>query len=109
MRTEHLLKKLEGIHTLQSAMSILNVNKQKATYYIHRLRKAGYVKTARSANSMRIYSISFENKLGGTSYEELLNKASPVKLATAITHRIYGKTPTPEEIVVHAVKSKSLR
>src|SRR3989344_6912672 len=109
MKKEHLLKKLEGVHTLQSVMSLLHVDKQKAIYYIHRLRKEGYVKTARATNNMRIYSISFENKLGGTSYEELLNAISPVKLSTGTVHRIYGKVPTTEEILIYALKSKSLR
>jgi len=109
MKREHLLKKLEGVHTIQSVMSLLNVDEQKAIYYIHRLRKAGYVKTARASNNMRVYSISFENKLGGTSYEELLNAVSPVKLATGTVHRVYGKVPTAEEMLVHAVNTKSLR
>ncbi|MBI4151004.1 hypothetical protein HY492_02680, partial [Candidatus Woesearchaeota archaeon] len=67
------------------------------------------MKTARMANGSRVYSISFENKFGGTSYEELINKASPVKIATGATHFIYGKTPTPEEIIIHAIKTMSLR
>ena len=108
MKKEHLLKKLEGVHTLQSVMSLLHVDKQKAIYYIHRLRKEGYVKTARATNNMRIYSISFENKLGGTSYEELLNAVSPVKLSTGTVHRVYGKVPTAKEMLVHAGKTKSL-
>jgi len=100
---------LEGVHTLRSVMSILGVSRRKAVYCIHRLRKKGYVKTARARDNTRIYSISFENRLGGTSYEELLNKISPVKLATGSIHRIYGKTPSPEEIMVYAIKSRSLR
>ncbi len=109
MHKEELLKRLEGVHTLQSVILVLGVKRQQAAYYIHRLRKAGYVKTARSSNGNRIYSISFENKLGGTSYEELLNKISPIKLAVGVIHRFYGKTPTPEEILVYAVKRGSLR
>ena len=96
MHKEKLLKQLEGVHTLQSVMSVLGVNRLQAIYYVHCLRKAGYVKTARSPSGNRVYSISFENRLGGTSYEELLNKISPVKLAVGVIYRVYGKTPTPE-------------
>ena len=109
MHKEKLLKQLEGVHTLQSVMSVLGVNRLQAIYYVHCLRKAGYVKTARSPSGNRVYSISFENRLGGTSYEELLNKISPVKLAVGVIYRVYGKTPTPEEILVYAVKRDSLR
>ncbi len=109
MQTQALLKQLEGVQTLKSVAVSLGVPPQKAIYYIHRLRKQGYVKTARTANGTRIYSISFENKFGGISYEELLNKASPIKIATKATHLIYGKTPAPEEIIIHAIKTKSLR
>lgn len=109
MRIEELLKKLEGVHTVKSVMSALGVNRQKAVYCIYRLRKKGYVKTARASDGTRIYSISFENRFGGTSYEELLNRISPVKIATQAIRRIYGKMPTPEEILVYAIKSESLR
>lgn len=109
MRIKELLKKLEGVHTVKSVMATLGIDRQKAVYYIYRLRKEGYVKTTRASDGTRIYAISFENKLGGTSYEELLNKISPVKIATRAIHRIYGKTPTPEEILVYAIKSMSLR
>lgn len=109
MNTPILLKKLEGVHTLRSIVTNLNISPTKAIYYLHRLRKQGYVKTARMANGSRVYSISFENKFGGTSYEELLNKESPVKISTSATHLIYGKTPAPEEIIIHAIKTKSLR
>ena len=109
MKREQALHDLEGVHTIKSVMSRLNVNKQRAIYTIHRLRKEGYVRTARASNNIRIYSISFENKLGGTSYEEVLNAISPIQLSTGTIHRIYGKAPTIEEILVYALKSKSLR
>ena len=109
MKNEQLLKRLEGVQTISSIMSILNVDNAKAVYYVYRLRKSGYVKTARTSEGQRVYSISFENKLGGTSYEELINAVSPVKIATGTVHRVYGKVPSPEEVLVHAVKTGSLR
>ncbi len=63
-----LLKKLEGIQTIESVKSRLNVNYAQASYYISRLKKEGYVKTKRLSNNKNVYEISFENKLGGTSY-----------------------------------------
>ena len=109
MKTEQLLKKLEGVQTIDSATSLLRITKDKAIYYLFRLRKEGYVKTKRLSNNKRVYNISFENKLKGTSYFEIINKYSPVKIATPITYKIYGKDPSLEETLVYAVKTGSLR
>jgi len=109
METEVLLKKLEGVQTIDSASNILKMSKEGAIYYIFRLRKEGYVKTKRLSNNKRVYNISFENRLKGTSYFEIINKYSPVKIATPITYKIYGKDPSLEETLVYAVKTGSLR
>src|SRR3989339_2015055 len=109
MKTEILLKKLEGVQTVDSASSLLSTNKEKVIYYLYRLRKEGYVKTKRLSNNKRVYNISFENKLKGTSYFEIINKYSPVKIATPITYKIYGKNPSLEETLVYAIKTGSLR
>ncbi|HLC62350.1 MAG TPA: hypothetical protein VJI52_05020 [Candidatus Nanoarchaeia archaeon] len=109
METEVLLKKLEGVQTIDSVTNILKTSKDKAIYYLFRLRKEGYVKTKRLSNNRRVYNISFENKLKGTSYFEIINKYSPVKIATPITYKIYGKTPSLEETLVYAIKTGSLR
>lgn len=109
METEVLLKKLEGVQTIDSASNILKTSKDKTIYYIFRLRKEGYVKTKRLSNNKRVYNISFENKLKGTSYFEIINKHSPVKIATPITYKIYGKDPSLEETLVYAIKTGSLR
>lgn len=63
MELSKLLKELTGIHTINSAMLALNVSKEKAIYYIYRLKKAGYVRTKRSHNKIRIYDISPTNKM----------------------------------------------
>jgi len=109
METEILLKKLEGVQTIDSASNILKTSKDKAVYYVFRLRKEGYVKTKRLSNNKRVYNISFENKLKGTSYFEIINQHSPVKIATPITYKIYGKNPSLEETLVYAIKTGSLR
>lgn len=109
INVKELLKKLEGVHTIESVMSVLNVDKQKAIYYIYRLRKNGYVKTKRTSENKRIYHVSFENKLGGCSYIDIINKYSPLKVASSENYRIYGKSPTLEETLVYAIKSKDFR
>jgi hypothetical protein len=113
MKTKMLLERLKGTQTIESIMAIMHANRQKAIYYIFRLRKKGYVKTKRQGNK-RVYYISFENKLGGTSYLEIINKSAPMKIresseAGYASYRIYGKEPSPEETLIYAIKTKSLR
>src|SRR3989338_1872514 len=109
METEVLLKKLEGVQTIDSASNILKMSKEGAIYYIFRLRKEGYVKTKLLSNKKRVYNISFENRLKGTSYYEIINKYSPVKISTPKTYMMYGKEPSLEETIIYAIKTQSFR
>ena len=109
MKTEDLIEKLKGIQTVESVKDSLKVSRNKAVYYIYRLRKQGYVKTKRVSGGKRVYSISFENRMKGTSYYEIINENSPVKITTPSIYKIYGKKPTLEETLVFAVKTGSLR
>lgn len=109
MNIQNLLKKLEGMQTVETVMTALNVDRKKAIYYLHRLRKAGYVKAKRLSNNKRVYSISFENKLSGKSYYEIINDNSPIKISTPDVYKIYGKEVSLEETLVFAVKTQSLR
>ena len=109
MEKRKLLQKLAGIQTIGSVMDILKVNKKMAIYYVHSLRKDGYVKTRRQSNNRRVYNISLNNKLGGKSYYEIINQHSPIKISTPVIYRIYGKEPSLEETLIYAIKAKSLR
>ena len=109
MEKRELLQKLAGIQTIESVMDILRVNKRMAIYYIHSLRKEGYVKTRRQSNNRRVYNISLDNKLGGKSYYEIINQYSPIKISTPVIFRIYGKEPSLKETLIYAIKTKSLR
>ena len=109
MEKQELLQKLAGIQTIESVMDILKVDKRMAIYYLHRLRKDGYVKTRRQSNNRRVYNISLDNKLGGKSYYEIINQHSPIKISTPVIYRIYGKEPSLEETLIYAIKTKSLR
>ena len=109
MKTNELLKKLEGIQTIESVMDILKTSKKMSIYYLYRLRRNGYVKTRRLSNNKRAYNISLENKLGGNSYYEIINQFSPIKLTTQVVYKIYGKELSLEETLIYAIKTKSLR
>ena len=72
-------------------MNLLKVDKEKAIYYIYRLRKQGYIKTRKTAEGKRVYYISFENKLEGKNYIDVINENSPIKLYSSKNFKIYGK------------------
>ena len=108
MKLSILLKKLEGIQTIESIMEILNVDRKKSNYYAHRHRKQGYVKT-KTGTTHRVYYIYRKNKLGGKSYYEVINENSPVKLAESTFYKIYGRDPSLEETLVYAIKTKKVR
>lgn len=109
METKTLLKKLEGIQTVESIMDILNVDRQKAIYFVFRLRKNGYVKTRADSRKKRVYYIYRKNKLGGKSYFDVINSYSPIKLAESSFYKVYGRDPTLEETFVYAIKTKKIR
>ncbi len=109
MKTVVLLQKLSGIQTIESVMDALHVSKARAVYYVHRLRTEGYVKTKHTKSKKRVYSISWEHRLGGTSYYDILNEHSPVKVVAPEKHFVYGKVLTVEETIVFALKSGSVR
>jgi hypothetical protein len=109
MKTEALLHKLEGVQTIDSIMKLLKADRQKATYYVYRLRKAEYVKTLRSSAGKRLYRISFQNKLKGISYYDIINKHSPVQIVAPMVHKIHGRTPSNEETLIFAIKTQSVR
>ncbi len=109
MKTSELLKKLEGIQTTNSVMEILNVNKKKATYYLYRLRKKGYVKTRHTSDNKRIHYIDKKNKIKGKDYYDIINKYSPIKLAKSNFYKVYGREITLEEALIYAIKTKKIR
>ena len=107
-------KMLEGSHTLDSIIRILNENgintdKKRSIYILHRLRKKGYVKTKYLSNKKRVYNISFENSLNGISYTEIINKFAPLGIYGPEDYIIYGREPSLEETLIYAIKTRSIR
>ncbi len=109
MKTREELRKLEGVQTVESIMSILGANKTRAIYVVHKLRDEGFVKTLMAPDRRRVYYISYENRMGGTSYYEIINMYSPVKLTEPETYKIYGRDVSLEETLVFAIKSRKIR
>ncbi len=109
MNIQETLKKLNGLQTIESIKSRLHVDSTKAIYLVHRLRKKGYVKTRKDSANKRIYVITRDNVLGGVSYIDIINKYSPIKLASSEVYKIYGRDVSIEETVVYAIKTRRIR
>lgn len=109
MRTKELVNRIRGIQTLESIRSALNVDRTRAIYLVHRLKRKGYVKTKYTSDKKRVYYISPENVLGGTSYVDIINKYSPIKLSSSEVYKIYGREPSIEETLVYSVKTRKVR
>ncbi|MBI2649956.1 hypothetical protein HYX04_01440 [Candidatus Woesearchaeota archaeon] len=104
-------KRLEGLQTVDSLAKNLNINRRTAINYIWMLRKKGFVETVYGKRKIRMYKISplKANKLGYPGLYEYLNQNSKIKIYAPYTNRIYDHEPTPEEMIVKAVKTGDLR
>ncbi|MFH1682515.1 MAG: hypothetical protein ABIA37_01840 [Candidatus Woesearchaeota archaeon] len=109
MKIEELAKKLEGTQTIESVMVLLEVSRPKAVYFVYRLRKKGYVITKRTSKGKRVYYVSPQHRLKGTSYFEMINKYSPIKIVPRNDYLIYGKKPSLEEVFIFALDTRNLR
>src|SRR3989344_5474092 len=109
MKLDEVAKKLEGLQTIASVKKILGIETQKAIYYIYKLRKKGYVKTNYESDKKRVYFISLQNVFRGISYIDILNKYSPIKLASFEVYQIYGRIPSVEETLIYAIKKQEVR
>ena len=103
-----LLSNIKGVQTIESIMSILKVNRQKAIYLVHFLRKRGFVKTKRLSSNKRIYFISHENRLG-LNYFDVINEFSPVKISVSDGYWFYGNSFSFEDVLTYAVSTRRFR
>ena len=109
MKIKDILKKINGMQTIESIQSALKIDRTKAIYIVYRLRKKGYVLTKQTSSNKRIYFISLENVLGGVSYLDVINKYSPIKISSSETYKIYGRDVTIEETIVYSIKTHRFR
>lgn len=104
-----LAQELRGLNTLKMIESALNVNRVKAIYIVYKLRQRGFVETEYRSDKTRVYHISPQNALGGTSYIDIINKYSPMKLLATEIYKIYGREPSIEETLIYAINRGSVR
>lgn len=106
-----LAQKMQGMKSLQTIMERMHVNRDRAIYVIHKLRKKGYVKTYHMPNKKRVYYISPKYAVGGVSYLDVINKYAPVatQILESEEYKFHGKEPSVEEALIYAIKQKKVR
>jgi hypothetical protein len=112
MKYELIIKAIEGTRTLEEVERRLKVDRARAIYLIHRLRKLGYIRTKYLSNKKRIYSVSPLNKQNGTSYLESFNKNMPnpsFKMNGDDDYFVHGRKIKAEDELIYALKKNEVR
>lgn len=104
-----LAKRIEGVHTVETLENVLRATRNRVIHLLYRLRRAGYVITKRNSAGKRFYRISPRYAVGGTSYIDVLNKNTPVKMASSQIYDIHGKEPSIEETLVYFISKREIR
>lgn len=105
-----VVKKLEGLQTIESVQKKLNIARSTAIKYVHLLRKQGFVETTGGRSQPRFYKISALEpiNLGNPGMIEIMNEYSPIKIRGTKT-RIIGRGLTLEEALIRAIESGEFR
>jgi len=108
---EQVLRKLEGLNTLDLVQKKLNIRKSTAVKKLCQLRKLGFVETSGGGKQPRLYRVSRLKikKTGNPGLYDIINQNSPIKLVKPYEHRIVGRKLSIEEGIVMAVKTENFR
>ncbi|QQG38598.1 MAG: hypothetical protein HYS32_03250 [Candidatus Woesearchaeota archaeon] len=108
---QEILKKLEGLQTVETMQKELNLTKQSTINLISKLKKQGYLTIwLGGGNKKRMYKISQKKqRLRDPGMFDIINKYSPhMKLSEWYDHQVHG-TYGPEEALIEALQTKSFR
>ncbi|MBI2147629.1 hypothetical protein HYU19_04085 [Candidatus Woesearchaeota archaeon] len=105
-----LLRKIEGLQTVETAAKALGMKQQSALNLLSRLKKQGYVTVSGGGRIKRIYKITLRKQLPrDPGMFDIINKYSPnMKLNPWYDHQVHG-TYGPEEALVDALQTDSFR
>jgi len=109
MRLE-ILRKLEGLHTIETIVKELGITRQSALNLISKLKKQGYVTTTGGGRQKRLYKITMKKqRKREKGMFDIINKYSPnMKLMHWYDHQVHGEYG-PEEALIDAIETKSFR
>ena len=109
MASEDVLRKLEGLHTAETAARALGLTRQSAINLLSRLKKEGYVTTTGGGRIKRLYKVTVrKQRPRDDGMFDVINKYSPMKLAPWYDHQVHGHYG-PEEAIVDAIQTGSFR
>lgn len=109
MADEEILRKLEGLHTVETVAGALGIKRQSALNLISRLKREGYATTSGGGRMKRLYRISMKKqRKRDPGMFDIINKYSPMKLAPWYDHQVHG-VYGPEEALVDAIQTESFR
>ncbi len=102
-----LLRKLEGLHTIETAAKTLNVKIGTMRNILTKLKREGYA-TGRGKNP-RLYKITtIKQRKRGKGMYTLINKYSKMKLAEPYIHEVHGEYEA-EDAIIDAIQTRSFR
>ncbi|MBI2581266.1 hypothetical protein HYV85_05690 [Candidatus Woesearchaeota archaeon] len=109
MVNEETLRKLEGLHTVETAARTLNLTRQSTINLLSKLKNEGYVTVNGGGKQPRLYRIMMrKQRPRSPGMFDIINKYSPMKLAPWYDHQVHGHYG-PEEAVVDAIQMQSFR
>lgn len=104
------LKKLEGLHTIETAAKELHLTRQSTLNLLSKLKKLGYATTQGGGKQRRLYKITIKKqRKRDPGMFDVINKYSQhMQLAPWYDHQVHG-TYGPEEALIDALQTKSFR
>ena len=109
MGQEEVLRKIEGLQTIEAVAEALNIKKQSALNLISKLKKQGYVATSGGRQQKRLYKITArKQRKRDLGMFDIINRYSPMKLAPWYDHQVHGHYG-PEEALIDAIQTQSFR
>lgn len=106
-----LLWTLEGLHTVETAMKELHIQRQSAINLLSKLKKMQHATVwSGGGKKIRIYKITLRKQLPRhPGMWDILNKYNPnFQLNPWYDHQVHGKY-TVEDVIVDAIQKKSFR
>ena len=109
MASEEVLRRLEGLHTAETAARVSGLTRQSTLNLLSRLKKEGYVTVRGGGKQPRLYKITMrKQRPRSPGMFDIINKYSPMKLAPWYDHQVHGKYGH-EEALVDAIQTQSFR
>lgn len=110
MMQEEMLRKIEGLQTLETAREKLGYTRQSTINLLSRLRKEGHVTAMGGGKKIRLYRITqAKQRKRDKGMFDMLNRYNPnFQLREWYDHQVHGKY-TVEDAIVDAIETGSFR